>query len=422
MRAGIVVTGTEVLTGRVSDRNGPWIADRLLGLGVDVGRVVVVGDRPADLLAALGQLAADHDLLVTTGGLGPTADDLTAAVVAEHQGRAMVLDEALRSRITAIVDGVVAQRRHRPDPAALAAGTHKQAMVPDGAVVLAPVGTAPGLVVTPAPGRDGVPIVVLPGPPGELRGMWPDALAAAPVRAVLERASPLTQRTIRMWGSWEAELAVTLERIADRIEGLEVTTCLRDGELEVVTRYRPESADQYPTLQAAIETDFAATVFSVDGGSVDEVVAGALIDRGWRIATAESCTGGLLAGRLTARPGSSAYVAGGLVVYANEAKTTLAGVPAELITTHGAVSREVAEALAAGARAALGTELGVGITGIAGPDGGTRDKPVGTVHVAVSSPTGCRHRELHLPGDRDAVRQRTVVVALHEVRLLLTRS
>ncbi|HEY6795525.1 MAG TPA: competence/damage-inducible protein A [Kineosporiaceae bacterium] len=420
VRAGILITGTEVLTGRVADRNGPWLAEQLRVAGVDVGRVVVVGDRPADLATALRHLAEDHDLVITSGGLGPTADDLTARVVGDVQGRPPVLDEALERRIGAVVDDLLRRRRRPADPEAVAAGTRKQATVPEGADVLEPAGTAPGLVVPPTPGRPGPPVVVLPGPPGELRAMWPAALASPPVRAVLARATALREDTVRLWGTLEADLAASLRRIESRIADLEVSTCLRDGELEVVTRYAPAAAGQLDLLRSTLLADFGRTVFTTDGSRVDDVVADGLTRQGWTVATGESCTGGLLAARLTARPGSSGYVQGGVTAYANAAKTALLAVPAQLIEVHGAVSEQVAVALADGARAALGADVGVGVTGVAGPGGGTPAKPVGTVHLAVVSPDGRRARGLRLPGDRDEVRRRTVVAALHELRLLLT--
>jgi nicotinamide-nucleotide amidase len=419
VRAGIVVTGTEVLTGRVTDRNGPWLAEQLRTVGVDVGRIVVVGDRPADLVAALGHLAADHDLIITSGGLGPTADDLTARVVGDVQGRPSQVDPDLEVRITAVVEALMRRRRWKADPVAVAAGTRKQATVPVGAHILEPVGTAPGLVVLPADGRAGPPVVVLPGPPSELRGMWPDALAAPAVRAVLARATPLLQDTVRLWGTLEADLAATLRRIEPDIPDLEVSTCLREGELEIVTRYGPEADGQLDLLRRTVLSDFSATAFSADGATVDDLVAEELTARGWTLAIAESCTGGLLGARLTARAGSSAYVLGSIVAYADSTKTALLGVPASVIEAHGAVSAEVAQALAEGARTALGADVGVGVTGIAGPGGGTPDKPVGTVHLAVVTPQGGRCRELLLPGDREAVRRRTVVTALHELQLLL---
>jgi nicotinamide-nucleotide amidase len=419
VRAGVVVTGTEVLTGRVTDRNGPWLAEQLRGLGVDVGRIVVVGDRPDDLVAALRHLMADHDLVVTSGGLGPTADDLTARVVGDVQGRPSQLDEATYETVRAVVEGLLRRRGWQADHEAVDAGTRKQAMVPVGAHVLPPVGTAPGLVVPPAEGRDGPPVVVLPGPPSELRGMWPSVLEAPAVRAVLARADTLLEDTIRLWGTLEADLAHTLRRVEPDLDGLEVSTCLRGGELEIVTRYVPSAAPALEVLRATLLADFPRTVFSTDGRTVDDVVADALLARGWTVAAAESCTGGLLGGRLTARGGSSAYVLGSVAAYADGAKTALLGVPAALLAEHGAVSPQVADALADGARTAFGADVGVGVTGIAGPGGGTPDKPVGTVHVAVAGPDGRRARTLPLPGGREQVRAITVTAAMHELRLLL---
>jgi nicotinamide-nucleotide amidase len=420
-RAGIVVTGTEVLTGRVSDRNGPWLAEQLRLAGVDVGQVIVVGDRPDDLQAALAFLAGSGtDLIITSGGLGPTADDLTAEVVASVQGRPAQLDAELEQRIAAIIERLSAGRGWRLDPAATAAGTRKQAMVPVGADVLEPVGTAPGLVVPVADGRTGPPVVVLPGPPGELQPMWPAALRTATVQAALAGRAELRQRTLRLWGTPESELAATLRELDQA--GLEITTCLRDGELEIVTRYGADAQPAYDRLAAAITAAHGDTLFSPDGRTIDDLVADALLERGWTIGTAESCTAGLLAGRLTDRAGSSAYVLGGLVVYSNEAKHQLAGVPRELIERVGAVSSEVAIALAAGARERLGTDLGVGITGIAGPGGGSPDKPVGTVHFCVSTADDQLERRVQVPGDRAAVRARSVTIALHLIRTVLERA
>jgi nicotinamide-nucleotide amidase len=422
-RAGIVVTGTEVLTGRVVDRNGPWLADRLRELGVDLAYTVVVADRRADIEAALAFLAArGMDLIVTSGGLGPTADDLTAEVVGAFQGRPMVLDEALEGRIAEILRRLMA-RWPDLDPGAVRAANRKQAVVPEGAAVLEPVGTAPGLVVPPADGGEGPTVVVLPGPPRELQVMWDAAAADDALRAALVAATEYRQDTLRLFGIPESEIAETL-RAAEAggvaLERLEITTCLRRGEVEVVTRYEPADQPTYDAFAAVVRDRHADTLFSDDGRSVDEQVAGALRERGWTIATAESCTGGLLAGRLTELPGSSDYVLGGLVVYADEAKTALAGVPPELIARHGAVSTEVAAALADGARAALGADVGVGITGIAGPGGGTPDKPVGLVCFSVAGPGGARlTRSAQLPGGRADVRDRSTTVALHLVRRLL---
>jgi nicotinamide-nucleotide amidase len=415
VRAGIVVTGTEVLTGRVSDRNGPWVAEELRRLGVDVGAVVVVGDRPEDLRDALRFLAGE-DLVITTGGLGPTADDLTAQVVGHVQGRPSAVDPELEREIAGIVEGLMDGRGWRADPEATAAGVRKQALVPDGATVLPPVGTAPGLVVPPAEGRNGPVVVVLPGPPSELQGMWPAALAAEPVQHAMAGRSELRQETLRLWGTLESQLAATLRQ--SEWPGLEVTTCLRDGELEVVTRYGPDAQPEYDRLVEAVREAHGLQLFST-GPTVDDLVASAFADRGLTVATAESCTSGLLVARLTERAGSSAWVLGGVASYANSAKEALVGVPSELLAEHGAVSTHVAAALAEGARSRFGADVGVGITGIAGPGGGTPDKPVGTVHLCAVGPDGRQPRSVVLPGSRSAVRHRSVSLAMHMLRQLL---
>jgi competence/damage-inducible protein CinA-like protein len=419
VRAGIVVTGTEVLTGRVADRNGPWLAEELRRLGVDVGHVVLVGDRPEDMQGALSFLAGTGvALVITSGGLGPTADDLTADVVGRFQGRAPVVDPALEQRIGAVVERLMARRGWRSDPESTAAGVRKQALVPSGATVLEPVGTAPGLVVPPVEGRDGPTVLVLPGPPAELQGMWPAAVAADAVRRALAGRTELRQETVRLWGTLEAQLAVVLREHDAELDGLEVTTCLRDGELEIVTRFAPEAQPAYDRLLGLLTGTFGGTVFST-GPTLDELVAAGFAERGLTVATAESCTGGLLAARLTERPGSSAWVLGGVTAYANSAKEQLLDVPGSVLAEHGAVSPEVAAALAEGARARFGADVGVGITGVAGPGGGTAEKPVGTVHLCVAGPDGQQLRALRLPGSRSAVRERSVIMAMHLLRVLL---
>jgi len=423
-RAGIVVTGTEVLTGRVSDRNGPWLSDRLRENGIDLAHIIITGDRREDLLEALGFLAsAGMDLVVTSGGLGPTADDLTAEVVGTFTGRAMALDPDLEGRIARIVAPLL-ERFPGIDPAAVSAGTRKQAVVPEGATVLEPVGTAPGLVVAAADGGSGPTVVVLPGPPRELQPMWPTAVATDAFAAAVTGATAYRQSMLRLFGIPESEIAETLRRAQEdegiALDELEITTCLRRGEVEVVTRYGPERQATYDAFAGFVAQRHTDTLFSNDGTSVDDQVAALLREGGRTIATAESCTGGLVAGRLTEQAGSSAYVLGGLVVYANDAKVALAGVDPGLIDGVGAVSVEVARALADGARSRLGADVGVGITGVAGPGGGSEDKPVGTVCFCVSASDGARlTRRVELPGGRFDVRDRSTTVALHLVRRLL---
>jgi len=415
VRAGIVVTGTEVLSGIIRDENGPWLSEQLRGLGIDLAHVSIVGDRPDDLRAALDFLAGEGvDLIITTGGLGPTADDLTTQVVSEFSGRPLAVDSALEERIWQIVSRL---RARWPDASeeGMRAGTRKQALVPDGAFVLEPVGTAPGVVVA---AGDLPPVVVLPGPPGELRPMWETALTLPPVQAVFARAGTLEQRIMRIVGVPESELARLLREVDFSLDPLEVTTCLRRGELEIATVFDPAAADSYAALEAAVVDRFGARVFSRDGATIDEIVASLLSGPpASTVAVAESCTGGLMAGRLTDRAGSSAYVLGGVVVYSNEAKVEHAGVPAELIARVGAVSPEVAAALAGGAAARFGADIGIGITGIAGPGGGTPEKPVGMVCVCVAGPGGALfERTLQLPGDRATVRDRTTTAVMHLLR------
>ena len=423
-RAGIVVTGTEVLTGRVSDRNGPWLAERLRELGVDLETIVVVGDRPDDMRAALTWLASEGvDLIVTSGGLGPTADDLTAAVVGDFQGREMVMDEPLRGRIAKILEGI-ARRWPGIDLDAIEEGNRKQATIPLGATILEPVGTAPGLVVTAADGRSGPAVVVLPGPPRELQPMWAAAVETQALREAVSARSEIRQEMLRLFGIPESEIAETLRRAQEAgidLDALEVTTCLRRGEVEIVTRYDPGQQATYDAFAAIVRERHAATLFSDDGTSVDEQVAALLTRAPARtVATAESCTGGLVAARLTDMPGASAYVRGGIVAYADRTKVDLAGVDPELIAAHGAVSVEVARALADGAIARLDADVGIGITGVAGPGGGSEEKPVGLVWVSVAERGGARiDRKINLPGARADVRDRTTTVALHLLRRVL---
>ena len=445
VRAGIVVTGTEVLTGRVSDRNGPWLSEQLLELGADPIAIAVVGDRPQDILRALRFLAAEGcELICTSGGLGPTADDLTAAVVGEFSGREMVLDEALEGRIAEILRPLMA-RWPDLDPAAVLVSNRKQAVVPDGAEILEPVGTAPGLVVTPAlPDESTAPstsasestsratVVVLPGPPRELQPMWRAAIMASPaLRAALGGAAEYRRDMLRLYGIPESEIALTLraaEAAGIELERLEITTCLRRGEVEVVTRYEPDGATACGQFAAFVRERHPVALFSDDGSTVDEQVFALLRGDGSEparpaetIAVAESCTGGLLGARLTDRPGSSEVVLGGLIVYSDKAKVALAGVDAQLIARAGAVSKEVAAALADGARAALGADVGVGVTGIAGPGGATEGKPVGLVWLSVSHRDGRSvTRSVILPGSRADIRDRATTVALHLVRGLLS--
>ena len=415
-RAGIVVTGTEVLTGRIQDANGPWIADRLLELGVELAHITICGDRPTDIEAQLRFMAEQGvDLIITSGGLGPTADDMTVEVVARFCGRELVLDSEVENKIANILKKLMAHF-DREDFDAVRAANRKQAMIPAGAQVLDPVGTAPGVVV---PGKPTV--IVLPGPPRELQPMWRIAIETPAAQEAIAGRTTYRQKTIRMFGLPESGLAETLRGAEASIPGfgsLEITTCLRRGEIEMVTRYEPDAADAYAQLTQLLRDKHGQQIYSEDGSRVDDLVA-QLLTRRW-IATAESCTAGLLAARLTDRPGSSDYVAGGVVSYSNEAKVQLLGVDPALNEAHGAVSEPVAEAMAAGALKRFGADTAVAITGIAGPGGGTPEKPVGTVCFTVMlADGGTDTRTLRLPGNRSDIRERSTTVAMHLLRRIL---
>jgi len=419
-RAGIVVTGTEVLTGRVADRNGPWLSDRLLELGVELAHITICGDRPEDMESQL-RFHADQgvDLIVTSGGLGPTADDLTLEVVAGFAGRSLWLDEGLEGRIAAILEPLM-KRWPDVNRDSVREANRKQALVPEGATVIEPAGTAPGMVVPPRDG-DGPTVVVLPGPPRELHAMWAEAAQTEALRAALGEARRYEQSMLRLFGIPESEIALTLRQADGEIEGLdalEVTTCLRRGEVEVVVRWEPDAEATWRALAGLVTARHADTLFSTDGSSIDQQVAQLLSER--TMAVAESCTGGLMAARLSERPGASAYLAGGVVTYADQAKVQQLGVDPQLIARHGAVSPEVADAMARGALQRFGADTSIAITGIAGPGGGTEQKPVGTVcWCARLADGGVLARDTHMPGDRAEIRDRSTTVAMHMLRRLL---
>ncbi len=421
VRAGIVVTGTEVLSGKVRDANGPWLADRLFELGIDLAHVTICGDRPEDMEAQLRFLADQGvHVIVTTGGLGPTADDLTGEIVARFQQRPLELDAEMEARIAAILEPLMKRFQHLDRDAVLAAN-RKQAMIPRGATAIDPAGTAPGFVVPPPDGAGGPTVVVMPGPPRELRSMWPLAVRTDAFQAAVAGRPSYEERMLRLFGIPESEIAETLRvaeaEVAD-YDAVEITTCLRRGELEVSARYEPSAASAWDAIEELIAKRHAHALFSRDGSRVDDQVA-ALLEGRW-VATAESCTAGLLAARLTERPGSSAYLAGGVVSYSNEAKAELLGVDPELIARHGAVSPEVADAMASGALARFEADVAVAITGIAGPGGGSEEKPVGYVCWCVRGASGrALARDTRLPGDRSDIRDRATTVAMHLLRRFL---
>ncbi|HKT44582.1 MAG TPA: CinA family nicotinamide mononucleotide deamidase-related protein [Gaiellaceae bacterium] len=414
-RAIVVVTGSELVRGERTDRNGPFLASEALRLGLEPARIVIVGDNPLELEAALRE-GVTADACLVSGGLGPTHDDRTVEFVARALGRALRIDDELERQIEAV--SRAAAERLKRSYADFQPGVTKQATVPDGAISLGLAGTAPGLLVE----HHGKVVVVLPGPPGELRRLWPNALATEAFRAVLAQTRPPGRRVLRFFGVSESAVARALAEAGGDGDGVEATICARDFEIHVDLVVDAGAEERADALEAALLPPIERWLYSRDERPIEEHVLALLRARGLALATAESETGGLVAARLTSIPGASDVFVGSVVAYANEVKAAALGVPEELLAEHGAVSAAVAEAMARGARERLGADVAVAVTGIAGPGGGTEEKPVGLVHLHAVGPDGSAARELTFPGDRESIRARSAVMALHLVRRLLTRS
>ena len=412
-RAAIVVTGSELVRGDRTDLNGPFYAQEALRLGLEPMRIAIVGDRPDDLRAAITQ-GLEADVLLVSGGLGPTHDDRTVEFVAAAVGRPLVVDATLEHEIGE-VSRTFATRMRRPY-ADFESGVRKQATIPEGAISLGLAGTAPGLVLD----TGSCVVVVLPGPPSELQRLWPRALETEPVRQVLARTVVPTRQVLRIYGVSESAVARALADAGGDGDGVEVTICARDFELHVDIVAEPGMEAEAEALIARLRAPLADHVFSEDEVSVEELVLAACRSRGLSLVTAESCTGGMIAARLTGVPGSSDVFRGGVIAYANDVKEHELDVPAELLAAHGAVSAEVAAAMAHGARQRLGADLAVAVTGVAGPGGGTPEKPVGLVFLHVAGPDGDLAQQFELVRERDWIRSRATVAALHLVHRLLT--
>jgi len=415
VRSVVVVTGSELVRGDRTDLNGPFLARELLRLGIEPARIEIVGDREEELASALAE-GLGAELCVVSGGLGPTHDDRTVELVARSAGVGLRLDEGLHEQIGAI-SRRFAERMGRPY-VDFEAGVRKQATIPEGALSLGLAGTAPGLVLE----AGACVVVVLPGPPGELQRLWRDALASPPVRRVLERAQPPELRLLRFFGASESAVAKALADAGGDGDGVEATICARDFEIHVDLVVEPGAERRADELSARLVAPLERYLFSRDVRPVEELVLDLCLEEGLTLATAESCTGGMVAQRLTSVPGSSQVFLGGVVAYADEVKAAELGVPRDVLERHGAVSAEVAEAMAAGARERLGADLAVAVTGIAGPGGGSEEKPVGLVYLHAEAPSGARSADFVFPGDREGIRRRATVTSLHLVRRLLTQS
>jgi len=414
-RAVVIVTGSELVRGDRRDLNGPFLAAELVGVGIEPARIVIVGDAPDELEGAL-RLGLDTDLCIVSGGLGPTHDDRTVELVGRVLGRELEVDSELDRQIEAVSRGH-AERLRRPY-ADFAPGVRKQASLPAGAESLGLAGTAPGFVLE----AEGPLFVVLPGPPPELRRLWAAALKSGPVRALLARTEPPERRTLRFYGVSESAVARALEEAGGEGEGVEATICARDFEIHVDLVVGPKGGPRADAIATALRAQVGESLFSEDERSIGALVLDLCRSHGLTLATAESCTGGLVAARLTAVPGSSDVFRGSVVAYADDVKERELAVPAELLAAHGAVSAEVAAAMAAGVRQRLGTDVAVSVTGVAGPGGGTPEKPVGLVYLHASAPGGELWAEFSVPADRETIRVRATVAALHLLRRLLSQG
>jgi len=411
--AEILAVGSELLTPNRIDSNSLYLTAQLNDIGIDVRSKSVVGDDVRALADQFHQSLGRVDVVVTTGGLGPTSDDVTREAIAEALGLPLVEDEAL---VLAIRTRFERRGLTMPD------ANRRQAAVPAGARVLAnPNGTAPGLWIN---AGDRV-VVLLPGPPREMQPMFEREVRPALMTRTTGRR--VWRRVIKIAGRSESHV----EEIAQPIYGplassdvpIETTILASPGVIELHLSARGEDAAAIAAALdrgvTALASSLAASVVSVDGRSIEETIGQLLLSHQSRVAVAESCTGGLVMGRLTDVAGSSAWFVGGVVAYANEVKTSTLGVAPSLIATHGAVSEPVAAAMAEGVRRLLGAEFGLAITGIAGPTGGSPEKPVGTVVIALAHEKGTLTRTLRLGGDRPMVRQHSVVAVLELLRQTL---
>ncbi|HEV3221177.1 MAG TPA: competence/damage-inducible protein A [Candidatus Acidoferrales bacterium] len=412
MKAEIIAVGSELLTPDRVDTNSLFLTSELNKLGIEVTRKAVVGDNPAEIRDVFSQALSRADVVIATGGLGPTEDDLTREAVAELLGRKLESSpEVLR----------VIQERFRSIGRPMAENNLRQALVPEGAQVLENKrGSAPGLWLE----SEGRIVILLPGPPKEMEAMF--------ARQVAERLGKrssgkrLFARELRVTGLPESDVDLRVAPIYMKYMDVQTTILAAPGEIQI--RLRTWSSDPRASeklldeLVERLAITLGENLFSTQSESLEEVVANSLIKNKATISTAESCTGGLLAERLTRTPGSSAYFLGGVVSYSNELKSSWVDVPAEMIHAHGAVSAEVALALADGIRRRTGSTFGVGITGVAGPGGGTPEKPVGLVHIALADGGAPREHGIRFPGDRDRVRLQASQTALDMVRRYLLHA
>ncbi|PYS78153.1 MAG: competence/damage-inducible protein A [Acidobacteria bacterium] len=406
MTAEIIAVGSELLTPFRTDTNSLWLTDKLNGVGIEVKLKTIVGDDDARLEETIRDALKRSGVVVLTGGLGPTEDDITRKIAARALGRRLSLDEKVLEEIRA---KFLHWGRKMPEINA------RQAMVVEGAEVLPnPNGTAPGMYVE----HDSRVVVLLPGPPREMKPMFESHVLAK----LSERAGQVrvARRVLRVAGMGESAVDERIAPVYTQYKNPQTTILFNNTEIEIHLTAQGKTEQEAELLldglAGQIEERLGDAIFAFRGETMEEVVGLRLAVGGFTLAVAESCTGGLVAHRLTEIPGSSNYFMEGVVTYSNEAKTRLVGVPAELIERHGAVSAEVAEAMAEGVKRRAATDFGLSVTGVAGPGGGTIEKPVGLVYISLADDAHTEHRRLMLPGDRHLIRWRASQAALDLLR------
>ncbi|HLR04861.1 MAG TPA: competence/damage-inducible protein A [Pyrinomonadaceae bacterium] len=406
LTAEIIAIGSELLAPDRTDTNSLWLTEQLNRIGIDVKLKTIVGDDDARLEELIKDAVKRSRVVITTGGLGPTEDDITRKVVARALGRRLALDEKVLAEI---------RERFQSFGMTMPERNSRQAMVIDGAeVLLNPNGSAPGLYLEQAE----CSVALLPGPPRENQPMYQNH-----VQARFEKLAGdihFARRVMRVSGMGESAVDERIAPIYSQYENPLTTILFNSSEIEIHLRAHGRTEDEAEALlddlSLKIEKQLGNSVFSFRGETMEEVVGRRLAITGFTLAVAESCTGGLIAQRLTSVPGSSAYFTEGLVTYSNESKTRLLGVDKKLIKEHGAVSKEVARDMARGVRHRARTDFGLAVTGIAGPDGGTEEKPVGLVYIALADDAHTEHKRLKLPGDRELIRWRASQAALDMLR------
>lgn len=404
MNISTLSIGDELLCGEVIDTNASFIAGKLYDAGIRVHRHFTVGDDADAIVAALLELASNSAAVIVTGGLGPTPDDVTAAAAARAAGTELELSDAALQHLDSFAEH-------------MAAGLHpanrRQALVPKGcALIHNPLGTACGFRVW----IGSAEVSFLPGVPFEMKRMLQDSVLPSLAARGLRAGRRIT---LKLFGISEAATAAKLEGLLPPASPVELAYCVKFPEIHLILRCNSEHDDLLELAAAQVRSRLSHNIFAENDETMDRVVAALFRESGLKLALAESCTGGMIASRITAVPGSSAYFLEGNVTYSNQAKSRMLQVPAELVEEHGAVSAEVACAMAHGARRAAGSDIALSVTGIAGPEGGTEEKPVGTVYIALSDVSSCRVNRFNFAGDREGVRKLTTFTALDWLRTYL---